>query len=455
MSPPPLLPFQRQILNGLLDEDALCIVARGLGIERILAELGRACATPQALVFLINASDTDEDDLKHLFMQLPSGEQTDQHTHLQIVKNETNSALRAQLYRRGGLVSVTSRILILDLLNSVVPVELVTGVIVCNASRVSAESIEAFVLRVIRQQNPRAFVKALSDAPEAFTLGFAPLEKTLKALSLRHVHLWPRFHVDVQNDLSAAAAPVIELRQPQTRSMIELQQAALDCVSAMISELCSSAKVLDPQTINVEASLFRYFDSMIKKQLSPYWHRLSTRVRGMVSDLASLRRVAELITSYDCVSLQRYLDTLLLSTKPDKGYMPSSVPATWLSSDSANILFAVSRSRLFRRLPADQLPAPTKAKLRDMGLPENIAPVLEVPPKLQLLVQILEEIGAANHAAAKKGDDAGPVLVMAGSSRECRMIRSYLVSLQDTVRFDMHVQGDHDDDDSDSHPRMM
>ncbi|KAJ1944131.1 DNA repair protein RAD16 [Kickxella alabastrina] len=231
--------------------------------------------------------------------------------------------------------------------------------------------------------------------------------------------------------------------------MVELQQAALDCVAAMISELCSSAKVLDSAEINVEASLFRYFDAMVKRQLAPYWHRLSGRVRGMVADLASLRRVAELITAYDCVSLQRYLDTLLISNKPGPG--SSSAPATWLASDSANILFAVARARLFHRVPADQVPEETKVRLRDLGLPENIAPVLEVPPKLQLLAQILDEIGAINHGASKQGKDAGPVLIMAGSSRECRLIRSYLVTLNDIVRLDVPGK----EGSGSEHPRMM
>ncbi|KAJ1803744.1 DNA repair protein RAD16, partial [Coemansia sp. RSA 2599] len=452
----PLLSFQRQILNELLEQDALCIIARGLGMERILAELCRACATRQALVFLINASDDDEDRLRHAFMQMRSGEgeSADQETELLVVKNETNSASRAQLYRAGGLISVTSRILIVDLLNGIVPTELVTGAIVCNASRITAESIEAFALRVIRQQNPQSFVKALSDAPEAFTLGFAPLEKTLKVLGLRHVHLWPRFQVDVQKELAAASAPVVELRQPLTRAMVELQQAALDCVSATISELCSSAKVLDTETVNVESSLFRYFDAMVKRQLQPYWHRLSARVRGMVADLASLRHLAELITVYDCVSLQKYLDTLLLSSRTTQRAASSAPAATWLASDSANILFAVSRSRVFRRHASaqaqEQVPLQTREKLRSLGLPENIVPVLEVPPKLQLLAQILDEIGAANREAIRQGQEAGPVLVMAGSPRECRMIRSYLASLHETVRFDMPEA-----EDDCEHPRMM
>ncbi|KAJ2799456.1 DNA repair protein RAD16 [Coemansia helicoidea] len=455
MGPAALLPFQRRVLDELLDEDALCIVARGLGVGRILAELARACATPRALVFLVNASEQDEADLQQQLMQMRSGEQADEAARLRVVKNETNAAARGQVYRRGGLISVTSRILIVDLLNGVVPAELVTGVVVHNASRVTAESIEAFVLRVVRQQNPGAFVKALSDAPEAFTAGFAPLEKTLKVLGLRHVHLWPRFHVDVQQDLSLEAAPVVELRVPQTRSMVELQQAVLDCLSATIGELCSATRLLDPESINVESSLFRHFDAMVKRQLSPHWHRLSARVRGMAGDLALLRRVAELITAYDPVSLLEYLDALLLSSRPTAGAAPGPA-ASWMASDAANILYAVARTRTFRKVAREQLPPQTQTQLRALGLPDAIVPVLEVPPKLALLAQILDEIGVANSTAARSGAAAGPVLVMAESGRECRMIRAFLASLHSHVEFDVPQGGGGGAGSrTERHPRVM
>ncbi|KAJ2211451.1 DNA repair protein RAD16 [Coemansia sp. RSA 1813] len=470
----PLLSFQRQILDNLLDEDALCIVARGLGLNRILAELSRICATPRALVFLINASDQDESDLEQQFMQLRSGEgHVDEPTQLYTVNNETNSAARARLYRQGGLVSVTSRILIVDFLNKLVPAQLVTGIIVHNASRVSAESIEAFVLRVARQQNPHIFVKALSDTPEAFTLGFAPVEKTLKELGLRHVHLWPRFHVEVQRDLSTTEVPVVELRQPQTRAMEELQQAVLDCLSAMISELSSSTKLLDPESINVESCLFRYFDAMVKRMLAPYWHRLSLRTRTMVGDLASLRKIAEFVTAYDCVSLLKYLDTLLIANRPAVGIaggMGTASVAEWLASDAANILYSVARTRVFRTSSSSSSSSDSngrlrisdecKRKLRSFGLPETIFPVLEVPPKLKLLETVLEEIGVGNHVGAHKANEAdpcGPVLIMAASAKECRMIRTYLSLSGSTVCFDSdRANKAHGSDETDSkHPRMM
>ena len=42
---------------------------------------------------------------------------------------------RQALYRKGGLVSVTSRILVVDMLLNDIPVELITGMVILHADK--------------------------------------------------------------------------------------------------------------------------------------------------------------------------------------------------------------------------------------------------------------------------------------------------------------------------------
>ncbi len=58
--------------------------------------------------------------------------------------------------------------------------------------RVSSTSLEAFIVRLYRQNNQNGFLKAFSDEPELFTFGIAPLQSTMKNLCLRRSHMWPR-----------------------------------------------------------------------------------------------------------------------------------------------------------------------------------------------------------------------------------------------------------------------
>jgi DNA excision repair protein ERCC-4 len=49
-----MLAFHQQVLTELIADDALLVMAEGLGLQQILSEMLRACATPEALVLLLN-----------------------------------------------------------------------------------------------------------------------------------------------------------------------------------------------------------------------------------------------------------------------------------------------------------------------------------------------------------------------------------------------------------------
>ncbi len=103
-----------------------------------------------------------------------------------------NVGTRERMYAKGGIFSVTSRILVVDLLTSLLDPETITGIVVLHADRVVATSLEAFILRIYRQRNKFGFLKAFSDNPEGFTVGFSPLATMMRNLFLRKSSFWPR-----------------------------------------------------------------------------------------------------------------------------------------------------------------------------------------------------------------------------------------------------------------------
>ena len=95
------------------------------------------------------------------------------------------------------------------MLQSTVPTEMITGFMILHAERsdlrflaadgsltqghrVSALSQEAFIVRLLREKNEVAFVKAFSDQPEHITSGLAPLRNIIRELRVQHVHVYPR-----------------------------------------------------------------------------------------------------------------------------------------------------------------------------------------------------------------------------------------------------------------------
>ena len=289
-----LLPFQRQMVAELIEDDGLCVTAPGLGWTRILAVLlylqilRRRNAAERGAVLVVGCTDWQRralrDELLMLDPQLRGSEHDAVDSAEDIVlpedvgdpdevpddiveenavepelpvdiTNSTPSLQRIRLYRTKSCLFITTRILVVDMLNSRVRGNQVSGVVVLNAHRVTDMSGEAFAVRLFRMANRRGTVRAFSDQPVRLSSGFckvcctwpmhsphsqptmdhpsidlalqycnniAPpallyacpyvstqlttkasgqVEKVMKALFLRKLYLWPRFQAQVKDAL--------------------------------------------------------------------------------------------------------------------------------------------------------------------------------------------------------------------------------------------------------------
>ncbi len=89
------------------------------------------------------------------------------------VTNEISAAGRIELYRGKACLFVTTRILVVDMLNSRVLPNQIAGMIVMNAHRVTETSGEGFAARLYRSSNRKGYLRAFSDQPTSFSHGFA------------------------------------------------------------------------------------------------------------------------------------------------------------------------------------------------------------------------------------------------------------------------------------------
>ncbi|GJJ69930.1 DNA excision repair protein ERCC-4 [Entomortierella parvispora] len=294
------------------------------------------------------------------------------------ITSEQSVAERSELYRYGGVMAITSRILVMDLLTSRIPSQLITGILVANAHRVTATSTEAFILRLFRQSNSEGFIKAFSDSPESFSSGFATLEKTMKLLYLRKVNLWPRFHVTVSESLESHTADI----------------------------------EIDVDDFTVEKALFKSFDVIIRRQLDPIWHRVSSKTKQLVGDLKTLRNLLGYLVSYDSVNFNLYLETILAT------YNPMSSNSYWIQTDAADKIFSTAKSRVFLHQAGYTDPD-------DPHMLPNTRPILEELPKWNILSDIMDEVELdLYHSPHPEGLDT--VLIMAQDSRTCSQLRRYL-----------------------------
>jgi DNA excision repair protein ERCC-4 len=274
-----------------------------------------------------------------------------------MITNESGHASdRATLYQQGGVFCITSRILIVDLLTNVARAQDIDGILVAHADQVTETSTEAFILRIFQSQkhqqqqqqqagtlssaqslesNSRGFVKAFTDAPDRLLSGFAKVDKVMKALHVRRLYLYPRFHESIRDELEEHPPTVTELHQALSKTQQEMQAAIAAAVQACIRELKSSTKALEwtDSELSVENCVTAHFDRAISRQLEQEWHKLRPSTKQLVQDLRTLRTLFQSLLHYDCVSFLKLINSIKTMSAASRH------PSMWLLTPAADLLF--------------------------------------------------------------------------------------------------------------------
>jgi len=323
-----------------------------------------------------------------------------------------------------------------DLLTSLLNPETITGIIVLHSDRIVATSLEAFILRVYRQRNKDGFLKAFSDNPEPFTNGFLPLATMMRNLFLRKVSLWPRFQVTIAKSLEGKKkAEVIELEVPMSDSMRDIQNAIMECVEVSIKELKKANAGLEMDDWNMDSALHKSFDIIVRRQLDPVWHRVSWKTKQIVNDLTVLRGILHTLLTYDAVSFNRHLDTILAAHSPPPGSTRQN-QSPWLFLDAAHTIFDTAKRRVYTG----------KAKGEVVGNNESLDalhPVLEEQPKWALLAEVLEEIDRDLYFNPTFKDDSNSTtLIMCTDTATCRQLKEYLQNMHVKMEGQSSIDGE-------------
>jgi DNA excision repair protein ERCC-4 len=423
------------LFQELRAEDELVVLARGLGLMRLVTNLLHSYdAAGNNLIVVVGADERENGWLGEALAEHAAISMSPKARGLTVVNTDFQSVgAREKMYSAGGIFSVTSQILVVDLLTGLLNPETVTGLVVMHADRVIATSLEAFILRVYRQKNKVGFLKAFSDNPDPFTTGFSPLATMMRNLFLRKASLWPRFHVTVAQSLEGKKkAEVIELEVPMTDFMKDIQNAIMECVEVSIHELKKGNSGLEMDDWNLDSALVKNFDAIVRRQLEPNWHRVSWKTRQIVNDLTVLRGLLNSVLTFDAVSFLQNLDTIHAAHSPAPG-STRQTQSPWLFLDAAQTIFDTARRRVY------------SANTKNVGHDDNIdslRPVLEELPKWALLAEVLEEIDRDLYFEPPNRDDSnGTILIMCSNADTCRQIRDYLQTMHIKPKVDKKSNG--------------
>ncbi|KAJ4249033.1 DNA repair protein RAD16 [Fusarium falciforme] len=443
------LEYQQNLFQELRAEDELVVLARGLGLMRLINNLLHSYdAAGNNLIVIVGAEDRENGWIGEALAEHAAISMSPKARGLTVVNTDLQSVgAREKMYAGGGIFSITSRILVVDLLTSLLNPESITGLVLLHADRVIATSLEAFILRVYRQKNKVGFLKAFSDNPDPFTTGFSPLATMMRNLFLRKASLWPRFHVTVAQSLEGKKkAEVIELEVPMTDSMREIQNAIMECVEVSIHELKKGNSGLEMDDWNLDSALLKNFDVMVRRQLDPNWHRVSWKTKQIVNDLTVLRTMLNSILTYDAVSFLQHLDTIHAAHSPPPG-STRQTQSPWLFLDAAQTIFDTARRRVYS--------ATAKDAARESNI-DSLRPVLEELPKWSLLAEVLEEIDRDLYFEPPVKDDSnGSILIMCSNTDTCRQLRDFLQTMHVKPKTEKKPDEDEEDAEKPSAAFMM
>lgn len=226
-----------------------------------------------------------------------------------------------------------------DLLKKRIPIERITGIFVLQAHTVLESCQEAFCLRLYRQHNKTGFIKAFSNNSESFTIGFGQVERIMRALFVKELFIWPRFHLLVQQSLKKYEPTVVELHVPISQTMKNIQTCILDLMNLTVSELKRMNKSVEMQEITVENCVAKKFHKILQAQLDCVWYQLNKKSKQLIADLKTLRYLiitmlhSDAITFYSVIRQYRTME-----------YVQNS---TWILHKSADLLFTYADNLVF------------------------------------------------------------------------------------------------------------
>uniref|UniRef100_A0A1A8HP38 DNA repair endonuclease XPF n=1 Tax=Nothobranchius korthausae TaxID=1143690 RepID=A0A1A8HP38_9TELE len=251
-----LLEFETEMFLSLFGSDGLLVMAEGLGIDRILLQFMRVYSEKGSLVLLLNTTTPEQE---YFTEQL----RVEGVTHLpRTVTSDVHSAERYDVYTEGGVLFVTSRILVVDFLTDRIPAHLISGILVYRAHKIIESCQEAFILRLFRQKNKTGFIKAFTDKATAFSSGFCQVERVMRNLFVKKLYLWPRFQASVNTALDKHKPEVVELHVSLTPAMRAIQSSILDIMAACLKELKQYNPTLEAEDLSLENTLGNGFEKV-------------------------------------------------------------------------------------------------------------------------------------------------------------------------------------------------
>lgn len=161
----------------------------------------------------------------------------------------------------------------------------------------------------------------------------------------------------IADELNQSQLDLVEVFAPMTKEMGDIYHALQRLIVVLVKEVHKSFPALDIPVPDVNNSLSENWYSLISGQLLGQWLSIGARSKQLISDLSSLKKMASYLMHYDCVTFNRYVETLR-SEKIGEF-------SAWMFENDADLVFGKTRSRVFVEDIVDLTEKKMEEKLED------------------------------------------------------------------------------------------
>lgn len=407
------LRFQEQIVADLVKDDAILVLGRGLGMIEIVSNLIHVLTHisslkqgKQGLIIVLNANPSEVNYIGEELLELNHFKNTN--TFKVFNAESTSIDKRRQMYYEGGVICVSNRIFVADLLNKCIDANVITGLIMLHADQISEFSTHRFIIQLYRKYNKWGFLKTITDDPERLSSGSQPLRDNLRFSLLEKAFIWPRFHRDVKSSikmsnrlLGADGNKVIEIRVEMTPLMEKIQNGLMSSIEQLLNELRRNVNKYSEDNWNLENSLNRNFISGIRNSLFKQWHRISESAKKLIDEISMILTILKALFIEDSITFNQRIQEYFKSIRDnpfDKSF--------WQLTDHFGTVLTCSQSRVRTKDPISQ----------------RIINVYEESPKWDQLGVILNEIEAT--------EEKGPIVIGCNDYSMVHQLRNVITKMK-------------------------
>ncbi|ORM41342.1 DNA repair endonuclease XPF [Babesia sp. Xinjiang] len=219
---------------------------------------------------------------------------------------------REKIYVEGGIYCVPSRILLVDLLTAKLSPELVSGLIIVNAHRMTHDYNIPFLIKLLRSRNRVAFIKAITDNVTAMR-DDGKLTFVLKSLFTDDCFIFPRCSTCFDSFLNdpRVQPETLEVNLKLSDSSKQIHNTIVQVLQRLVADIqrqCGQElQHLDMNMIMYSPNVNRLLASALQKAriAANEYH-----IRRSLASIANLRMLLDQLHNMDALSFLAFAESM-------------------------------------------------------------------------------------------------------------------------------------------------